>query len=227
MGASLSCVTVTGADDGVDPRDLQATRKAHPLIEWGILYDPEKSGTPRFPSASWINRFFKQCAEGSKSLHLCGAAVTEFIAGDSDVMALANRFNRVQLNFRAYTLAFDVTDIDKAITRFGRPVITQYNSHNAELTPAINASNHLVLMDASEGLGRVAHSWPEPLPGKKCGYAGGLSDKTIEQQWPRIAAAAGPTRIWLDFESGARDRFDQFDIPRVDKTLRIISRLTK
>lgn len=227
MGSSLSHVTVTGIDEGVDPRELQALRKAHPVIEWGILYHPERSGTPRYPGSSWINRFFKQCAEGPKSLHLCGSAVDRFMAGDGDVMELAARFNRVQLNFRAYSLAYQAADVDSAIRAFARPVITQHNSENEDMTSALTAPNHHVLFDASEGRGLTPSGWPQPIPGKKCGYAGNLSDRTLGQQWPRIAAAANGHRIWIDFESGARDRFDQFDIQRVDQTLRIISHLTR
>lgn len=227
MGVSLSCVTVTGVDETVDPRELQALRKAHPLVEWGVLYHPERSGTPRYPGQSWINRFFKQCAEGPKSLHLCGSGVDRFIAGDSDIMHLAQRFNRVQLNFKAYNLAFEVAEVDRAIRAFGRPVITQHNRDNEELTAAITAPSHMVLFDASEGQGRSPAFWPEPVPGKKCGYAGNLSDKTFEAAWSQIRQAAEGHRIWVDFESGARDRSDQFDVPRVDQTLRIIGRMTR
>lgn len=48
-------ISITGADDSVNPQDLLRLSVQHPQAEWAILYFPEKEGDPRNPSAQWRN----------------------------------------------------------------------------------------------------------------------------------------------------------------------------
>jgi hypothetical protein len=56
----------------------------------------------------------------------------------------------------------------------------------------------------------VPSTWPAPIPGVDYhGYAGGLGPKTLPVELPRIAAAAGAARTWIDMESRVRSADDK------------------
>ena len=55
----LDRVTITGADDSVDPLQLRALSLEFPFVEWGILVSHSNTictsyPKPRFPSPKWI-----------------------------------------------------------------------------------------------------------------------------------------------------------------------------
>ena len=52
----LRCVGFCGADDTVDPAELKAISEQHGWVEWGVLFRPEKAGSPRFASDEWLKR---------------------------------------------------------------------------------------------------------------------------------------------------------------------------
>lgn len=227
MGASISCITVAGVDHTVDPKELAELRRANPQVEWGVMWHPEQEGRPLHPDRSWINRLFKQCPEGQKSLHLSGQGIDRFVAGDGDVLEMAQRFNRLVLHCNPYTMAFEAQDIDRAIRDHGRPVITPQNELTRDMNAAIKAPNHLVLFDAAEGQDRLPNEWLPPLQGKKCGYFGGLNAENIHWQVPAILKAAEGNRVWIQVVDGARDGHNQFDTHRTQQLLRGVARLSK
>jgi hypothetical protein len=49
----LDCVTVTGADDSVNPIDLTVHAARFPFLEFGILLSKKQIGSTRFPSLEW------------------------------------------------------------------------------------------------------------------------------------------------------------------------------
>ena len=46
----LTTVTITGADDRVDPWELARLSEEFPHVEWGVLISTGRAGTPRYPS---------------------------------------------------------------------------------------------------------------------------------------------------------------------------------
>ena len=52
----LTRVTITGADDAVDPGALVALSAEFPFVEWGILFSKSREGEARYPSAEWAAR---------------------------------------------------------------------------------------------------------------------------------------------------------------------------
>ena len=73
----LRCVGFCGADDTVDPAELKAISEQHGWVEWGVLFRPEKAGSPRFASDEWLERLGQVNLAGRMRLagHLCAAHV--------------------------------------------------------------------------------------------------------------------------------------------------------
>jgi phosphoribosylanthranilate isomerase len=124
----IDTVTITGADDGVDPIDLINLSGEFPFVEWGILASTSRRATPRYPSDRWLlslsdcpfdvtdalGRIHAKCAHNDEhianlprgrvrlSLHLCGRVAHELQDGAKHhyAGALAPRtiFRRIQVN---------------------------------------------------------------------------------------------------------------------------------
>ena len=74
----LTRVTITGADDDVDPEALLALSREFPFVEWGILYSAKRVGTPRYPTTEWMARL----PPVPKAFHLCGQSARDRGHGD-------------------------------------------------------------------------------------------------------------------------------------------------
>jgi hypothetical protein len=220
MSATLSCVTLTGADEAVDPAELEDIRKKYPVVEWAILLAPGHMGKSRHPGREWIEEFLETC-KGRKSLHLCFNAISSFVAGEAPIMALAKQFNRIQLNFASLANLPDSEALDEAIRSFHHPVILQHGRGSAKLLARLSAPNRQVLFDESGGTGKLPEQWPQPLPNVKCGYAGGLKPDNLRYQLPKIFKAAGKSEFWIDMESGIRDGQGNFDTGLAREALKI------
>jgi hypothetical protein len=222
----LTCCTLTGVDARTDLHDLALLAADHPFAEFGILLSrsqAELGEDPRYPSLSLIPEMLDDIAatgvDVKLALHLCGRSVEEFVGGDAEIVGLASRFDRVQLNFNAGVAKFTTAGLDAAIRSFGKPVITQWFRANEETCLALTAPNHQVLFDASGGRGIATETWPWPLPGKTCGYAGGLGPDTVRREAMRIAEVAGGEDHWIDMESRLRTP-ESLDLADLGKNVR-------
>jgi hypothetical protein len=144
-------------------------------------------------------------------------------------------FARTQLNFdvdREGLTEVKLTALMRAwrASRTGI-LITQHNEGNAGIWSAFQAGDlggkssgpkHQILMDASGGRERAPESWPRPITGVACGYAGGIGPETIVADLDRIAQAVGDGIIWIDMEGRVRDAQDRFDLNRVETVLRAV-----
>jgi hypothetical protein len=54
--ARLEAVGFCGADDSVNPRLLKLISKNYPLVEWGVLFRPDREGQPRYATEGWVSR---------------------------------------------------------------------------------------------------------------------------------------------------------------------------
>ena len=74
----LKIVTVTGADDSVNPVSLLDLSERYPFVEWGILLSKSGVGNSRFPSYEWledlgkVNRSVSVGANFKLSAHIYG-----------------------------------------------------------------------------------------------------------------------------------------------------------
>lgn len=115
---SLSALGFCGADDSVHPDHLAILSHAFPKVEFGVLFRPDKEGTPRYASAAWIAKLGETArrvslrndgvtlADNGMKLaaHLCGSRVDDLLNGNGHefLTHLAQLgFWRVQINATA------------------------------------------------------------------------------------------------------------------------------
>lgn len=228
---TLRCVTITGADDSVDPKSLAMLSAAYPFVEWGILRSRKRMGEARYPSAVWLRRLSEtaKAAPMRLSLHLCGELARETLSGAAG--ALLNNSGvspaRVQVNgflfggddflellrqFRQFEWilqAGDVRTLEKA-----RDVARVVRS-----TTAVAA-----LWDPSGGRG-LRHAGGAPKPPvdlKAMGVAGGVGLDNVLDVCRQVGGEA--YNSWIDLETGARDGNDCFDLAKVGQLLWLAAR---
>lgn len=71
----LHTVTITGADDAVDPRHLFELSREFPYVEWAILRSIGRVGTNRYPSEAWLHELGHEALkhrDARFAAHLCG-----------------------------------------------------------------------------------------------------------------------------------------------------------
>jgi hypothetical protein len=228
MSASPTLCTLTGVDDFTPLEWLAKLSREYPFAEWGVLLSPGRAGHGRHPSLTWIGKLAAALQRhGSHAgvprfaLHLCGSAVTEFLANGA-VLALASAFPRLQLNFRVGNIR--LSDLRAALDRHpGQQIVTQHNVGNLPVATILGPSpNHALLHDGSGGHGVRPKRWLPPVEGFACGYAGGLGPDNLDEQLPSIHAAAGGAPYWIDMESSLRDARDRFDLDRARAVLETV-----
>jgi hypothetical protein len=241
----LDRVTITGADESVDPAELATISKKFPFVEWGILFSGSRRGVPRYPGLDWLERLDNCLRVGltmNLSAHLCGRWVRDLVLYADFSWKAAYRefygiFQRIQLNFHGEyhrrVTGFDTVLLDESPMRAmhgmperpGKQFILQCDGVNdaaaEELVPWVNA---VPLFDTSGGAGQLPEEWPDAWPGVYCGYAGGLGPDNLQEELRRIERAAGKERIWIDMERRVRSDDDrQFDLDKVRRVLYVAS----
>lgn len=239
MRKILDRVTITGADDSVDPTDLLRLSKQYPFVEWGILVSEHRTikqgGGSRFPSVEWLKglRGIYPIDRGFKlSMHLCGRWVREICKGVNE-LAMDTRMwyiwdvcRRAQLNFHSYTHLVDGEKFYQLLRAYGnKQFIFQVDGVNDHIVS--NAYDEGVdvaaLYDRSSGAGKLPHSWPHKMAGIYTGYAGGLSPDNVAEQLALIenVVPEGAEPVWIDTESRVRSGNDTvFDLEKVENFLK-------
>lgn len=223
-------VTVTGADDSVDPDSLLGLSTAYPFIEFGILLSKNNAGkAPRFPSYQWVDKLRTKKLYGlSLSMHLCGTWVRGICSGEGDIFkdwisAYLDMFNRIQLNFHGIPHSTYNSRFISILKSFNVPIIFQMDGVNDILftTAKYWGVNCLPLYDVSGGAGILPPKWAKPIRDDDYyGYAGGLSPENLKEQLDKLSVIIGDTSIWIDAETHLRSNNDQqFDI---DKVIRFV-----
>jgi hypothetical protein len=228
----LTRVTITGADDLVDPNAMLDLSEAYPFVEWAILSSRKKQGASRYPSQEWVRRF-ACCAAltGVRwAMHLCGESARRALAGCPDaveVYAEIGELGRVQLNgFGAYRLPMLRLAERMQSVHWILQVQDWGPLHHAGELAKLHP-NVFALWDRSggRGIGPGPSAWFEwPWPTVDCprlGYAGGIDPSNIAraaEQVTRFMHVDGQT--WLDLESGARTD-DKFDLHKVQRILEL------
>lgn len=226
----LNKVTITGADDSIDPRELSILSKNYPFVEWGILFSDKKQGVDRYPSLDWISKLLLY--DFSLSAHLCGKYVSEACSGNwywtekEGHKGIEIFFNRIQLNFARTAFGFVDFNLLKSSlkdTRFTKKQFI-FGHKNAVGIIKNNFSdcNVVPLFDGSGGKGIIS-KWVD-YPEMYCGYAGGLNPDNLDEQLESIlkVVGIGDNSIWIDVESGVRTN-NKFDLEKVENFLDIAS----
>lgn len=198
-------ITFTGADDQTSIQDMLALVKDYPMVEFGILFSPKRTGTARYPSLEWLEReVFPNADNLALAAHLCGGDSKEVLeTGKSKHdFILSWYFDRVQLNTTAQDIDYRMVN-DWAVSNFVFPILQCRG-------PFPDVKDVLWLYDVSGGEGITPDSWPEPLEHDICGYAGGLRKENILSVVNQVGLMS--TNYWLDMESGVRDAQGNFSI---------------
>jgi len=242
----ISKVTLTGADDSIEPGKLLELTVKFPFVEWGILVSQSQEGCARFPSRNWHTALLNTIAlkdvpkhgwpkcRDALSCHVCGKW-TRLLLNEGILAPWTcsiAMFNRIQLNFHAEK-GFQVNPgLGKALPT-DKQYIFQFDGINDSLLQsALYQDLDVVpLFDRSGGAGIVPNEWPKAdllngiigwegsLP-NCCGYAGGLGPDNLSKELPRIAEAAGDRTIWIDMEQKLRSGGDsKFDLDKCKDVL--------
>lgn len=216
----LDRVTVTGADDNVDPEALAELSQEFPFVEWGILFSASRMGTPRYPTHSWVQRLTR--TPGLRlSAHLCGLYTREPLWWLPATPIDTTAFQRVQFNSKNLTF-------DPFVLKQSHAFIVQCFAANLSLfRQARNIGLPLSpLFDRSGGRGVTPAVWPHPWAHTYCGYAGGLNPSNVLDEVLRIDQAVDTVdrglRAWIDMETGVRT-YNQFDLSKVRQVLSSIA----
>ena len=236
---TLRTVTISGADDAVDVRDLAVLSEEFPFVEWGVLFSVKRKGTARYPTAAWRDRLRSALTAATPtahldrpypiSIHLCGQAARDTMGGDARwLMEVLRCDRRVQLNgwtpavpsyatvhpFRALERAFPSTEFILQVRHEDQMQAVATEAHGFVYSAS-------ALFDPSGGRGVEAFRWPVAPVGLKLGYVGGIKPSTVEAVLTEITLTRGTNRnpYWIDMESGVRDGGDRFDLGLVRQVL--------
>lgn len=236
-----------------DLLDLGAKDRSFEFLEFGILYSNSKMGThKRYPSKEYINEFIEEYEKLTSkpfytSIHLCGDSIKELLDGDEPLTRLCEKFDRIQLNFKAtdfnpdfffsnlnlvrlrmvglrgHTAPFFVIQANKSKQNY----ITHMELSSAPLHQYCH-----VLFDGSGGFGRVLEDPLPPIAGYYCGYAGGLGPDTIGTVIPKIEKAfenatyknRNGDSYYVDMESQIRTD-NVFDLKKCETVMDMIQLL--
>ena len=234
--ARLERVTITGADDLVDPHDLVALAATFPFVEFGILFSATRSqeNAPRYPCRRWLTRLWREADASGQRLNLSAHLVGRYMRDAINTVPtwwdtfpeLVLMFDRVQLNcsrepFTAMGIEFLALETRRRWERaqIPQPVpeliiqIQDAAAGSADVTKLIHQRVR-PFFDNSGGRGELPARWPIGLA-PVTGYAGGLRPDNLATEIPRIleAATAGVCeRVWIDLETGVRTPTDAFDV---------------
>lgn len=231
-------VTITGADDSVDPMALAVLSRKYPIVEWGILFSGGRTGTPRYPSSAWISeltRTWNLRPDMRLSAHLCGEFARDWMAVGSLPLSVAVRalgpdsvrpFQRVQIN------GLDPAKVNphKIDMERGLEVIFQVRGLEA-IRPAEELALRMggevsLLFDPSGGKGLRPRDWPAQRGMVAMGYAGGITPEnvlaTLVDLHAVIGYQPGGHPLWVDMGSGVRTD-DKFDLEKVESVLRSVT----
>jgi len=229
---NIKTITFTGADDSTDPKWLAALSTLHPSVEWGILFSRAHQGAARYPSPVWIDKLEAVKIANPRlrlSAHLCGAYVREICRGRFTEPPGWGMFDRVQLNFHGIKhdiVGSGFTEVLEEILSDGKKVIFQMDGTNdgifEKARVVVGPERIFPFFDCSHGAGVVPDTWPCPIDGVMCGYAGGLGPDNLAAECERISEVVGNRDIWVDMETKVRSANGQmFDLRKIETCLQI------
>ena len=218
---------------------------SYPLVEFGVLFRPDKEGTPRYASSQWVERLAASKSDSMKlAAHLCGSRVNDVLSGRSEFLKQLQTwgFQRVQINATAVN-GVDTSKLAESVPTFLSAVkahpelefILQKNAETRPLWEGVLTSdseeagkagclpkNVYMLVDESKGTGVLASSWPTPPAEYEIGYAGGIGPNNIEKVLNDVMLAGNGRDVWIDMESSLRSEKNGKDIFDLDKCFAVM-----
>ena len=229
----INRVTMTGADDSIKAEMLEPLTARYPFVEWGVLLSRSSEGRVRFPSRNWLGHFGDTYSQKWQLAgHLCGSWVRDLVL-HGEMTCFVERpefmsyFPRIQLNFHGDRHEPHKLFWERLRVHPDKQFIFQLDHINDDLLQRAleKKINAVAFFDISHGAGIVPESWPAPIPGVYCGYAGGLGPENIRDQLKKLEQVVGDTTIWIDMESSLRSVAigkNFFDLYKCEKVLEIV-----
>lgn len=245
--AKFRAIGFCGADDSVDPRRLIQIAVTYPLVEFGVLFRPDKEGLPRYASYEWVEQLVLCRGEQHNmklAAHLCGVRVNDVLsAADAGIQFLHQLenwgFGRIQINATQVN-GVDTSHLADCVAKFTQvacnfPKLEFIIQKNEETRPLWEGllndipSNVSMLVDESKGTGILAKSWPSPPLDYEIGYAGGIGPANVETVMKDIQQVAAGRSVWIDMESSLRSIDDQgkdiFDLDKCQQVIDVVKAL--
>ena len=238
---TLRALGFCGADDSVHPRMLVLLAHAYPVVEFGVLFRPDKEGQPRYATTAWVQQLSSMKPPAMKlAAHLCGTRVNQVLAGDGTFLQQVADwgFHRVQINATAVN-GVDTSQMAQQVPNVARviqesPQIEFILQKNEETQPLWQGlldfglpKNVSMLVDESKGTGVSASSWPAPSPDYEIGYAGGIGPANVRKVLEEIQKVAKGRSMWIDMESSLRSIKNDKDVFDLDKCFDVIQTVSE
>jgi phosphoribosylanthranilate isomerase len=203
----ITKVTITGADDVVNVKDLEELTDEFPYVEWGILVG-SRAGIAKFPEAKWITKVRSKILPMHLSVHYCGESLKRLLKNskfDPEVISGHVPPERMQLNL-GYVTEETERQVVMALMQYRElEVILPLKDSTKALTKySIKHRNLSFLFDSSGGNGISPEAWPRPVTGVKVGYAGGLGPTNIKEELEKMNEVVGEGYVWVDMENNVR-----------------------
>jgi phosphoribosylanthranilate isomerase len=227
---NIYTITISGADDSVDPQVLEKLSAKYPFVEWGILTSPKRIGQARYPSKKWIEWMLNWSDNLRLSVHLCGDYSRDLLSKGKLTIAddhpeLFKAANRMQINFPQM---FPEPEFYHSLQLiYDKDIIIQMNSLQANVAftnakTEFNIPHVFPFHDSSGGRG---YCWqqeaPQYIKGCMNGFAGGLGPDNLREKIQQLDEVLDEHHvIWLDMESNIRTD-DKFDLEKVETCLEI------
>ena len=224
----IEFITFTGADDSTSISDLVKFTESRKNVEWGLLLSLSKSGSQRYPSPSWWDRFYQDDSNiyQQSAGHVCGKAAVQIGYGSWDMLdaKYACLFPTYQINLFGFKEPVSENDFLSGLTdTLTDTIIMQadgvhdymvgFDYHKAH-------TNVRVLYDKSGGTGKLGE-YVRPHPSIFSGYAGGYNPDNIMEEMKKLEQIVGDKEIWIDMESGIRTN-NEFDLDKCKRVYDLV-----
>jgi hypothetical protein len=246
VGTFFRAIGFCGVDDSVHPNLLVLLARSYPIVEFGVLFRPDKEGQPRYASTEWVEQLGRVAMsphgipQVQLAAHLCGVRVNQVLENTDEGQLFLMEvqswgFRRVQINATAVNgvntsrLGESVESFCELMVMFPKlEFIIQKNEETKPLWMGLMrkdgkvSKNISMLVDESKGTGVLAKSWPKPPTNCEIGYAGGIGPHNIREVITDVATAAQGRRIWIDMESSLRSITNDKDVFDLCKCYEVI-----
>lgn len=160
------------------------------------------------------------------SLHLCGSVIDRYLQEDNDIIKIANKSNRIQLNINIdkYSDYDKLSDsILEVSYKYNHHIILQQNKSKKQFNDIIlsKAKNTISLLnDDSCGFGKVINDISPVNALYFTGYAGGICPDNVLSIVKAIDSKNNMP-YYIDMESGIRNN----DLFTLEKCSQVITNL--